>query len=150
MTVTAVEASEATYRTVLADAAMRGRTGIVVADAASAAEALRLALGGSDLVIHAVAARLVLDRLYEDLRRVGPVEVTSKPAPPMPGAELDDDGRALLELLARGVTLNEAAATLHLSLRTANRRLAAARSTLGVATTIEAIAVLSSRRSPPA
>ena len=149
MSTTAVEADEPTYRALRADASMRGRTSIVVADTESAANALRLALGGSDLVIHAVAPRPVLDRLYDDLRRLGPVEVLTALAPASPGDRLDGDGRELLQLLAQGLTLNEAADALHLSLRTANRRLAAARSTLGVATTIEAIAVLSARPPSP-
>ena len=150
MRTTAVEADEPTYRALRDDPSMRGRSGIVVADPESAADALRLALGGSDLVIHAIAPRPVLDRLYDDLRRLGPVEVRTALAPASPGDRLDRDGRELLQLLAQGLTLNEAAETLHLSLRTANRRLAVARSTLGVATTIEAIAVLSGRPPSPA
>lgn len=115
----------------------------------TAADALRRALSGTSLVIHAVAPRAVLNRLYEDLRRVGPVEVLTAVSPPGPGDQLDEDGRALLGLLAQGITLNEAAESLHLWLRTANRRLAAARVALGVATTLEAIATLSGGSSEP-
>ena len=148
MKVTAVEADAATYRALVTDGAGRGRTCMVVSDAASAGEALRLALRGSDLLVHATAAREVLDRLYEDLRRLAPVEVLTALQPPAPGEGLDDDGRDLLHLLAQGLTVAEAAEALHLSLRTANRRLAAARAKLGVATTIEAIAFLSAGSSP--
>lgn len=147
MRVTAIDANEATYLALREEVSMLDRTG-VVDDSESAAGALRLALGGADLVIHAVAARPVLDRLYEDLQRLGAVEVLTALVSPSPGDRLEGDGRELLALLAQGLTLSEAATTLHLSLRTANRRLAAARTTLGVATTIEAIAVLSARTSP--
>ena len=149
VSVTAVEADAETYLALRTQGALRGRIGIVVDDAATAADALRRALSGTSLVIHAVAPRAVLDRLYEDLRRIGPVEVLTEARPPGPADQLDEDGRALLELLAQGLTLNEAAGSLHLSLRTANRRLAAARVALGVATTLEAIATLSAGSREP-
>jgi DNA-binding CsgD family transcriptional regulator len=47
--------------------------------------------------------------------------------------------RRLLELLADGQALGEAAETLHVSRRTADRRLAAAREKLGVHSTAEAV-----------
>jgi DNA-binding CsgD family transcriptional regulator len=47
--------------------------------------------------------------------------------------------RQLLRLLADGLSVAEAAAFLHLSRRTAERRLAEARAVLGVATTAEAV-----------
>ena len=52
---------------------------------------------------------------------------------------IDADGTGLLALLAKGRSLSEAAAALYLSRRTADRRLAAARIVLGVATTVEAL-----------
>jgi DNA-binding NarL/FixJ family response regulator len=149
MRITAVEADGDTYLALRTDGSLRGGTGIVVDDAASAAAALRLALDGASLVIHAVAPRAVLDRLYEDLRRIGPVEVVTAARPPGPGDLLDKDARELLRLLAQGLTLNDAADALHLSLRTANRRLADARRTLGVTTTLEAIATLSAGSTEP-
>jgi DNA-binding NarL/FixJ family response regulator len=51
---------------------------------------------------------------------------------------LDDEQRRLLELLCHGLTVTEAARRLHLSGRTAERRLADARSALGAATNAEA------------
>ena len=54
---------------------------------------------------------------------------------------LTSEERRLLELLARGEALGEAAETLHLSRRTADRRLAAARGKLAVHTTAEAVLV---------
>jgi DNA-binding CsgD family transcriptional regulator len=56
-----------------------------------------------------------------------------------PVATIDADGTGLLALLAKGRSLSEAAAALYLSRRTADRRLAAARIVLGVATTVEAL-----------
>lgn len=108
-----------------------------VADAADAAEALLAAVAGAGLVVHARAGRAVIDRLVDDLRRLGPVEhVTTEPEP---GPALTADERRLLDRLADGQTLGEAAAGLNLSRRTADRRLASARKKLGAATTAEAI-----------
>ena len=59
-------------------------------------------------------------------------------AAPLPA--LCADGRAILGLLAEGATLGAAAATLHLSRRTADRRLAEARAALRVERTVEAVA----------
>jgi DNA-binding NarL/FixJ family response regulator len=52
---------------------------------------------------------------------------------------LDDRQRRLLELLGRGLSVGEAATRLHLSRRTAERRLAEARAALGAATNAEAV-----------
>ncbi len=51
------------------------------------------------------------------------------------------DARALLSLLAEGVTLGEAAERLGMARRTADRRLAQARSAIGAERTTEAIAL---------
>jgi DNA-binding CsgD family transcriptional regulator len=53
---------------------------------------------------------------------------------------LDPVAAALLDAVARGVPVAGAARDLHVSLRTAHRRLRAARQALGVATTTEAVA----------
>lgn len=55
---------------------------------------------------------------------------------------LQPDGRAILGLLAEGSTLGAAAATLGMSRRTADRRLAEARAALQVERTVEAVARL--------
>jgi len=52
---------------------------------------------------------------------------------------LTRDQRRVLELLAQGASIADAAERLYLSLRTANRRLAEARSALQVTTTREAV-----------
>ena len=78
-------------------------------------------------------------RLHEDLRRIGPVELRRHP---VPGPVLSDEQRRLLELLGGGSTLDEAARAVHVSRRTAVRRVAEARRALGVATTAEAAALM--------
>jgi DNA-binding NarL/FixJ family response regulator len=52
---------------------------------------------------------------------------------------LESDEERLLRLMATGATAREAAVSLHVSRRTCARRLAAARSKLGIATTVEAV-----------
>lgn len=59
----------------------------------------------------------------------------------MTGRELEGDQHRLLELLASGRTVGEAAAALDLAPRTAERRLAAARAALGARTTAQAVAL---------
>lgn len=114
----------------------------VVEDAFGAAEALLAAVAGAGLLVDARAGRDVVDRLVDDLRRLGSVDHrTNEPAAPL----LTREERELIALLANGATVSEAARTLHLSRRTADRRLASARAKLGVATTAEAI-VASARR----
>lgn len=53
---------------------------------------------------------------------------------------VDPDARALIGHIAAGATLGEAARALHLSRRTADRRLAQARRTMGVERTVVVIA----------
>ncbi len=108
-----------------------------VRDAADAAEALLAAVAGAGLVVHALASRDVIDRLVDDLRRLGSVD--HRTAEPHPGPTLTVDEARLLDRLAEGKTLGEVAEDLHLSRRTADRRLASARDKLGVATTAEAV-----------
>jgi DNA-binding NarL/FixJ family response regulator len=55
------------------------------------------------------------------------------------GADLAPEQRALLERLAQGETIAAAAQAEFLSLRTAHRRIARARQSLGVPTTREAV-----------
>ncbi|MEV0720910.1 LuxR family transcriptional regulator [Asanoa sp. NPDC050611] len=80
--------------------------------------------------------------LLADLTRLGPVHrdagADQGPAASTPG-ELVPEQRALLDRLANGETIAAAAAAEFLSLRTANRRIAQARETLGVRTTREAV-----------
>jgi DNA-binding NarL/FixJ family response regulator len=108
----------------------------VVGDGAEAARAVLAAVAGARLVLHATAPRDVIDQLCDDLRRLGQVDHrVGTSATPRVGA----DEQALLELLLTGATIGEAARRLHISRRTADRRLAAARRALDAGTTAEAL-----------
>jgi len=109
-----------------------------IASATDARAALLAALAGQGIVAHATADRAVIDRLTDDLRRLGPVEHRVGRA--IETQAVDDQVRELLGLLAEGQSLGEAAAILGLSRRTADRRLATARRLLGTERTTEAIA----------
>lgn len=117
----------------------------VVADGSDAARALGAVLAGAGVVVHALADRATLDRLYDDLRRHGPVDVRGREAEPL----LDAVQRRLLRLLAHGDTVASAARALNMSRRTVDRRLAAARDAIGVRTTAEAISASRSTVAPP-
>ena len=110
----------------------------VVASEEDAAAALLAAVSGCGILVDARAERDVVDRLCSDLRTFGRLEHRlerrRRPA-------LTVEQRELLALLADGLSLGDAAERLHLSRRTADRRLAAARATLGAATTAEALRV---------
>lgn len=109
-----------------------------VSNDAEAADALLAAIDGAGLVVLATADRTTIDRFVDDLRRLGPVvhRTTAEAATEAPPAE----ARAILALLAEGLSLGEAAESLGLARRTADRRLAEARRLLGVERTTEAIA----------
>lgn len=106
----------------------------VVHTADSAAAATWVLVRGCALVValgpHAPRTFLA------DLGRCGVVEVYA-PHPDESG--LDANERALLAALARGLSVHQAAETLFLSTRTAQRRLTSARRILGVRTTREAV-----------
>ncbi len=121
-----------------------------VADEQSAQQAVLAALARSNLVVAASAPREVIDMLCDDLRRLGKLDHRVGDQA-RSAAELGHTERALLERLLAGDSLGEAAAALHLSRRTADRRLAAARRALGAATTAEALAlaVKAGLRPPP-
>lgn len=118
------------------------RTGPVVRagtvrSSSDAVDALLAALAGDGVLVAACAGRDAIDRLCDDLRRLGPVDhqLGDRPAPPA----LSPEQVGLLRLLGEGASLGDAAHRLHVSRRTADRRLAAARRTLGVTTTAEAV-----------
>ncbi|MGI8683951.1 MAG: hypothetical protein ACR2MO_02425 [Acidimicrobiales bacterium] len=111
----------------------RGR----VDSAADAERAVLAAVCGAGLVLEASAGREVLDRLCDDLRRLGPVRHLL--AEPAGAAVLGAEERALLGLLLGGTSLGEAARALRMSRRTADRRLSSARRALGASTTAEAM-----------
>jgi DNA-binding CsgD family transcriptional regulator len=124
-------------------------TGVIATDEEASA-ALLLAARGAGLVVavHETTAEgaPLLPRFFEDLRHLGPVTLRGV-EPLVPSASLDPEQAALLELLARGTSVADAARELHVSRRTAQRRLVAARQALGVRTTAEAVIV--ARRSRP-
>lgn len=109
---------------------------LTVEDDGSAALAVLAALEGTGLLIDARADRATVDRLCDDLRRLGHLDHRIGD----PGPLLTLEERRLLDLLSNGIALGEAAAQLHLARRTADRRLVAARTKLGVETTAQALA----------
>jgi DNA-binding CsgD family transcriptional regulator len=118
-----------------------------VANVDDAGLAVLAAVRGARLVISVDAPRAVIDQLCDDLRRLGDVDHRVGPAlAPVLSAEQ----RALLAHLLAGATLGQAARTLHLSRRTADRRLAAARTALGARTTAEALRVVAESGLEPA
>lgn len=123
-------------RPALARVVLRG----TVASPRDATVALLSALDGFGILVRATADDEVVNRLVDDLRRLGPVrhEAASSVAPA--DSPVVTEGRAILAFLAEGHTLGEAASRLGLSRRTADRRLAEARAALGVTRTTEAIA----------
>jgi len=84
--------------------------------------------------------------LVDDLGRIGPVHRGGDTTDPV--ASLIPEQRALLDRLAAGDTIAAAAAAEFLSLRTANRRIAEARTLFGVRTTREAVLAYLRQRQP--
>lgn len=87
-----------------------------------------------------------MDRLGAE-SRVHAVILAGAPGDVAPGqaeehtpASVDPEARALISRLAAGATLGQAAKAVHMSRRTADRRLAQARRALGVERTVVAIA----------
>jgi len=115
-----------------------------VRDDASAAQAVLAAMAGAGIVVHATAPRDVIDRLVDDLRRLATVE--HRAGEREPDSVLTREQREILSRLADGLTLGQAAEELGLPRRTADRRLAAARTVLGVRTTAEAVVAFTTRR----
>ena len=122
--------------------------------AEDAAAALLAAVGGAGVLIHARAERDVIDRLCDDLRRLGHstigVGVSSA------SFRLTREEQALVEILLDGESLGAAARRMNIARRTADRRLASVRAKLGVETTAEALValgtarrVVQSRETPP-
>jgi hypothetical protein len=105
-----------------------------------ARRALLAAIGGAGLAVRAAADRRTIDRLVDDLRRLGEVNhVTDLAARP---SALPRSQRAILALVREGLTIRQAAAHLGMGRRTADRRLAAARLALGARSTAEAAAAV--------
>ena len=116
-----------------------------IGDSDTAALAVLAAARGAGVVCVCDPASASGLALSADLARIGPVGVDPEPgrrapaeAAPAP-LPVSPEQAALLARLAEGETIAAAAEAEFLSLRTANRRIAAARKALGVATTREAV-----------
>ena len=107
-----------------------------VAGADDAAQAVLAAVRGACIVVITTAPREVVDELCDDLGRLG---IVDHRIGPVHGPILSPEERALLARLLAGATLGDAARALHISRRTADRRLAAARATLAAGSTPEAL-----------
>lgn len=108
-----------------------------VPDEPTARSALLCAVRGTGLVVTVDRAAPWAVAFLADLARLRPPEGPA--GGPRSDIPLSDQQRALLDLLADGQSIAQAARRLYLSLRTANRRVAEARAALGVATTREAV-----------
>jgi DNA-binding CsgD family transcriptional regulator len=107
-----------------------------VASEADARAALLGAVRGAGLAVRLDRGRPWAATFLADLDRL------DDPAPvpvPTPADPLTAEQRQILDLLAGGASIAQAARRLFVSLRTANRRVAAARAALGVTTTREAV-----------
>jgi DNA-binding NarL/FixJ family response regulator len=160
MPLVVVEGSDRAFADAVADLRSAGSTlvqgwnarrGIVctgvVRSAEDAAAALLAAVGGAGVLIHAQAERDVVDRVCEDLRRLGRLD--HRVGPGTPRVRLTREEQALVELLLDGESLGAAARTLNLARRTADRRLASVRAKLHVETTAEALVALGMKRREP-
>ncbi|HKE66643.1 MAG TPA: LuxR family transcriptional regulator [Micromonosporaceae bacterium] len=124
-----------------ASAAIRGAGVVAIADVGSQpGRSLINALESHGPVLQSA------DALPEPVP-VGAVPTLTAEVPSVAGlAALLPEQRALLGRLANGETIATAAAAEYLSLRTANRRIAQARASLGVRTTREAVLVFLHQR----
>ena len=114
----------------------------VVASAAEARAVVEAVSRGAAVAACVTLTGRVRQQLLEDLHRVGTVEARSTHLhhAVRPDAQsLTPEQRDLLDALVDGCTITEAASLLHLSRRTATRRLAECRDRLGLATTAEAM-----------
>jgi DNA-binding NarL/FixJ family response regulator len=96
--------------------------------------AVLAAARGAGVIAFDVAPVSLRARLADDLSRLGDVELLSSETP-----TLSVECRCLLEAIATGASVRDAAASIHLSTRTANRRLAEGRRALGVRSNAEAV-----------
>lgn len=123
-----------------------------VRDADDVPAAVLAAARGAGVVVVADPAKPAARDLVADLSRIGTVRTDPGAAEPEPsgsaaeGPELTVEQRALLDRLAEGESIAAAAEAEFLSLRTANRRIAAARAALGARTTREAVVEYVRRR----
>ncbi len=125
-------------------------TGLVLAGevtgSAQAEAALLAAVRGAGLAVRVDRGEPWAGTFLADLARLTAPDAPdaadapgSPPAGPLPEGPLTPEQRQILDLLAEGASIAQAARRLFLSLRTANRRVAAAREALGVTSTREAV-----------
>jgi DNA-binding NarL/FixJ family response regulator len=109
-----------------------------VSTTTDASLAILAAARGAGVVAAVLSKDEVLERLIEDLSRIGPIDRWPRDASE-PLSVLTLEQTCLIELLALGKTLTRAARILHISRRTADRQIAEARTALGATTTAEAV-----------
>lgn len=107
---------------------------------ANQAAAIEAVARGADLIV-ALPDEPWAWPVVRDLDRFGVVQVGTASAP-LPSSRLSEDQLSLLRLLASGRSIPDAASSMYLSVRTAERRVGAARRALGVQTTAEAILLI--------
>jgi len=108
----------------------------VVADLDDVRSAILDAASGLSVVAHVPdASPALVELLHLDLGRLGGVTVIDSADGRPSAVPIDPQIRELLELLSAGSSLGDAAKQLHLSRRTADRRLAEARRLLGARST---------------
>jgi DNA-binding NarL/FixJ family response regulator len=122
----------------------RARRVVAVRDEADAGAVVLAALEGAAVTVDSATDPALVERIQDDLRRLGRVDAV-RLEPMAVAVALTPEGLRLLGLLVEGLSLGEAAGSLHLSRRTADRRLAAARRALGAATTAEALVTFQRR-----
>lgn len=113
-----------------------------IRERADAADAVVMAARGAGVIALVRCDSSTLALLVDDLRQLDEPELDTSLAGGEPLPHLDADQLGILRMIAAGATVTEAAEALHLSRRTAARRLADARRQLGVSTTVEAVARL--------
>jgi hypothetical protein len=101
---------------------------LTVHEPADAKRVVLTALDGTGVLVRADAPPLVVDDLVDDLRRIRPVLVANADTV----VPLETETWRLLHSLVHGATLAVAARSLHMSSRTANRRITGARDVFGV------------------
>lgn len=106
-----------------------------VDDRAAAADAVEAAARGAAIAVDGDDG--CLDVVVDDAVRLG-LEPAAVP-PDTPGAAADDEWAPLLERLAAGESVADAARACHVSLRSAYRRLADARAAYGVSSNTAAV-----------
>ncbi|SNS69036.1 hypothetical protein SAMN06893096_106225 [Geodermatophilus pulveris] len=118
----------------------RGHVVAMTVGDAALPDAVELAVRGAGLVVVVdVADPVSVEAFLDQLHRIGLVGEAGTATRPVPVRALTAEEAAVLDALADGASIPEAAARSFLSLRTANRRLASARAALGVASTRAAV-----------